>query len=71
MALGNEIRTRREAKDWRQHDLAEAVGVNGSYISALETDRIESPRIDLVERIARALDCTPNDLLGFKNGSAA
>lgn len=63
--LGSRIRERREAKGWLQRDLAQAVEKDGSYVSALENDYIVSPGVDTLEKFARALDCTPNDLLGF------
>lgn len=69
--LGERIRAHREMKDWKQRDLAAATGKDGSYISLIENDQIANPGIDTIEKFARALDCTPNDLLGFTVEGAA
>lgn len=63
--LGKRVRECREARGWRQRDLAVAMDVDSSYVSMIETDSIANPGIETLEKIARALGCTPNDLLGF------
>lgn len=69
--LGRAIATVREARDLTQKQLAVLVGVDPSYLSLIEADR-RAPALDVVERIAGALDvpqlllhalaATPGDL---------
>ena len=65
MTLGDRIRAHRELKGWKQRELAAATGKDGSYISMIENDQIPNPSRDTIEKFSHALDCTPNDLLGF------
>lgn len=54
-----EIRTK---KGMTQAELAEACGVTQKTISALEVDR-RKPSYDLLLKLTKALDVTPNELL--------
>ncbi|WP_405747913.1 helix-turn-helix domain-containing protein [Streptomyces sp. NBC_01525] len=55
-AFGARVRSAREARGWKQDDLAELVGYSGRHISAVETGR-KPPTL----RFSRSLDAT----LGF------
>lgn len=55
-----EIRTQ---KGMTQAELADACGVTQKTISALEVDR-RNPSYELLLRLTKALDVTPNQLIG-------
>lgn len=70
MTFGKWLVREREARGIRQPELAKRAGVSVSYISALERDEPNAkdgsprrPRIDKVERIAKALGVTLDDAL--------
>ena len=58
------LKVKRAENGMNQAQLAEKAGVNVANISAYETEQ-QIPRIDNVYRLAEALDCTPNDLIGW------
>lgn len=60
-----ELRSRRGFLDISQEELSEASGVNSRSISQYENGTC-SPTLTNVARLADALRCTPNDLLGWK-----
>ena len=60
--LGDRIRELREAKSFSQQDLADRAGMTRPYLSNLERGQ-SSPTVDLIVRIAKALDQTPSELL--------
>jgi transcriptional regulator with XRE-family HTH domain len=65
VALANRVRELREAVVPRlsQEELSRLVGVNKSYIAALEGGRIQLPAPAVVRRLAEALSTTTLDLL--------
>lgn len=65
MSFGQMLRETRRARGVTQRELAERVGVDFSYISKLENDRLPPPAADTVEKIARVLDVAPDDLLAL------
>jgi transcriptional regulator with XRE-family HTH domain len=64
------LRQVRLARNLTQAQLGEAAGVPASYISDLEQAKA-SPGIDLVARLAEALDSTVTDLLAGAAGPAS
>lgn len=64
------IRAARARKDINQGDLAKAIGVNIATVSSYERGEIV-PGADKVFAMARALDVTPNDILGWHTSKAA
>lgn len=60
--LGTRIRARRTALGWSQATLAEAVGVGGNYVGILERG-VKLPTLDTLVAIAKALKCSPAELL--------
>lgn len=64
---GKQFRARlvlfRNAKGLKQEQLAEKIDRAPNYISRVETGRIKTVPYDVVERLARALDVTIDDLL--------
>lgn len=70
MNIGHNIKRLREAKGFNQRELGEIMKVNPTYISALETGRI-NPGFETMRNLSDALDCTPNDLFGITREKAA
>ena len=61
--FGQLLREMRRAKGVSQRDLASRVGVDFSYISKLENDRLSPPAADTVVKICEVLATEPNNLL--------
>jgi len=62
--IGSRIRRARELKGWRIRHLAAAMDTTEGYLSNVERGKV-IPRSDTLGRLARVLDCSPNDLMGF------
>ncbi len=58
------IRRLRDAKGLTQRALAAKVGVKGAYIAQLETGARKNPSLDVLKRLAKALDVDATALLG-------
>ncbi len=71
MTRGERIKAARDAAELTQFEVAVATGIDTTYYSKIENDRIPNPGIEIIEKIARALNVTPNDLLGFTNSEVA
>lgn len=56
------LRRAREAKEMSQEALADAAGIDRTYVSALERG-LYSVSLDTLERISSALDIPPSRLL--------
>jgi len=61
--FGQKLRVLRRATGVSQRKLADRVGVDFSYISKLENDRLPPPAADTVVRICEALSVAPDELL--------
>jgi transcriptional regulator with XRE-family HTH domain len=61
--FGNVVRRRREAAGLSQEALAEEAGLQRTYISLLERGR-RMPSIEVVRKLAAALDTTMASLMG-------
>ena len=57
MTFGQLLRELRRAKGVNQRDLASKVGVDFSYISKLENDRLPPPAADTVVKNLRGVGC--------------
>lgn len=60
--LALNIKRLRKARGWSQEALADAVPIDRTYISGIER-KVRNPTIDVIERIARALDVPAGSLL--------
>jgi transcriptional regulator with XRE-family HTH domain len=60
--LGDNIRERRTARGWSQHDLATMADLSAAYVSELETNH-KQPSLNVLARLAEALKVTPAELL--------
>ena len=63
--FGQVLRELRRSKGISQRDLAEKVGVDFSYISKIENDRLPSPAADTIVKICEALEVSPDKLLAL------
>ncbi|MEI7430883.1 MAG: helix-turn-helix transcriptional regulator [Betaproteobacteria bacterium] len=62
--FGVRVRKFREKKSWSQEDLAEHSGLHRTYISGVERG-VRNPTLEVVAKLAIALDVTPSILLDF------
>jgi len=58
-----QIRRLRQAKGWRQQDLASKAGVTQAFVSQLEAGLKKNPGVVSLLRIAKALGVTIEDLV--------
>lgn len=68
-SLGRTIKTLRVAAGIRQGDFATQVGVTQAYLSAIESDK-RKPSLEMVERVAAALNVPPGALLAATAANA-
>lgn len=66
--LSRRISDRRKSLKMSQEDLAELIGTNQRQISRYETGE-NDPSAEVLAAIARALETTPDWLLGFSHDS--
>ena len=50
----------------RSRQLAERIGITEQNVSLLKSGRVKGVRFETLEKICRALDCQPCDLLEFR-----
>ena len=55
------IKALREDRKINQQELADEIGLNRTYLSAIEAGKV-LPTIDILLKISRALDCDYTDL---------
>ena len=68
MSFGKEIRALRKTKGLTQRQLAEQVGVDFTYISKIENDRVDhTPSIKTIRRLAEALNADELELMERAN----
>ncbi|MBY0460148.1 MAG: helix-turn-helix domain-containing protein [Gemmataceae bacterium] len=60
--FGQFLKEKRRTAGLSQRQLAEKVGVDFSYISKLENDRLPAPAPDTVVRISECIGCPAEDL---------
>jgi transcriptional regulator with XRE-family HTH domain len=65
MTIGARIKRQRRLRRFTQAELAARAGVRQAHISLLEADQRCSPRADVIVRLAKALDCSTDYLLGM------
>lgn len=63
MAFGPLLRDLRKQRRLTQQQLADAVGVDYTYISKVENSRVDPPSEVTIRKIATVLDADPEDLL--------
>jgi len=65
ITFGETVRELRKATGLSQRGLAEKVGVDFSYISKVENDRLPPPAADTITKICEALRVPPDKLLAL------
>lgn len=63
--FGQVLKEIRRSKDVTQRELASAVGVDFSYISKIENERMPPPAADTIVKICEVLGVPPDDLLAM------
>lgn len=64
-SFGEALRNIRRSKGVSQRELAGKVGIDYSYLSKLENDRLPPPAADTIVRICKVLDIAPDQLLAL------
>jgi transcriptional regulator with XRE-family HTH domain len=67
MTFGQRLRELRKAKSLNQKELADKVGIDFTYLSKLENDRMSPPREKTILAIAKVLDADSDELLALAN----
>jgi len=49
------------------NELSERVGITIANLSILKTGKAKAVRLSTLDAICRALDCTPGDILEYRN----
>lgn len=66
--FGNNVRARRESLGWSQEELAARSGLHRTYVGSVERGE-RNISLANIARLARALGCTPSQLLeGVEDG---
>lgn len=60
------IRIKRLATGLSQGELANRAGVSPSYLSDLERGKFTNPGVEVICRLALALNCTLEDLVDYR-----
>lgn len=66
-SFGKKLQSLRRLKGISQRELAQRVGVDFSYISKVENDRLPPPAADTIERICHEIGVRHDELLGMTN----
>ena len=61
--FGEKMKELRKAKRITQRDLAERVGVDFTYISKIENNKLTAPAEDTIRKIAEILDTDADDFV--------
>jgi DNA-binding XRE family transcriptional regulator len=64
MGIGDNIRSRREAKGLTLTELAHRCGISKGYLSQIEHNEVDRPSAEVLYRMALYLDTTIAELLG-------
>lgn len=67
--LAHNLRRLRAARGWSQDDLAEASGLDRTYVSGIERGR-RNPTLRVIERIALGLGVDPSELIDRATANA-
>ncbi len=63
--LGARLKRLRKARGLKQADLAKRAGLHRVYVTQLETGVKTNPRLDTLQRLAKALRVSVPELLGY------
>jgi len=62
--FGQRLKVLRQYRKMSQDDVSLASGIDRSYISQIETGK-SSPTLDIIDKIAKALNVSPDELFIF------
>ena len=65
-SIQDKIKRRRKELNLSLEDVAKALGVNKSTVLRYESKSIEKMPIDVIPPLAKILQCTPEDLMGWE-----
>jgi transcriptional regulator with XRE-family HTH domain len=65
LKLAKKIKALRKARNITQEKLAEIAKIDYKYIQKIEGNSPPALRVDTIDRIAKALNVTPSELLDF------
>ncbi len=65
--MNHNLKIARIKQNLTQVELAKMVGITNKYLSQLETGKSKNPSKALMEKIARALNCTVQELFFNEN----
>ena len=66
MRLGDKLRELRKASGFTLRELADKAGLDYTYISKIETNKLEyMPAVDTIRKLAELLDANPLELLSL------
>jgi putative transcriptional regulator len=68
--MKNDVARQRRQRGWTQADLAAALGVSRQTVNAIETGRYD-PSLPLAFKLARAFDCSLEELFDDESGTPA
>ncbi|SOZ39161.1 helix-turn-helix domain-containing protein [Cupriavidus neocaledonicus] len=54
----------------KSRELAQRIGISEPNLSLLKSGKVKGIRFDTLERICKALDCQPGDLLEYRDDAA-
>ena len=54
----------------RSNELAEKIGLTQANLSILKTGKVKAIRLTTLDAICRALQCTPGDILEYREDEA-
>lgn len=66
--VGTRIHKLRQQRKMSQQELARLIGVNQSFISKMESGEQTNPNAETLKRLAQALGCTTDYLVGMYEG---
>lgn len=69
--IGEKIKKRRVAKGFSITELAKAAKVSKSYLSSIEKDTDRNPSLQVIQRIAAALDMKVDELVSTTSSPSA
>ncbi len=65
MTLGEKVHLLRRRLGWTQRELAQAAQINANTLARIERSELRDPGGQLVARVAQALGCSTDFLLGL------
>jgi len=71
MSMAERIKQKRQERQLTQDDMEQLTGIDQGYLSLIENGKRKRVSAELLVKIARALDCTVEDLMAARLQPAA